>query len=393
MKALHLKTLRRSPLSGKASLACAVLAIVAVSSAALAPVSTLAATAAPAANPPAGDIWVKSSVPGATPWAQPGPSTSVPKWAEQSYKVFLDMKAKAKPAPIDANHMPDWSGLWTLDPTKGYIWDNGIEREARGLGPKPAKAILDHCWSGDKANFPCAGYLLGALSPEYALRYRQKLVAVTQGIEWDPLSDCTPPGFPRGALLNPFGRELIATPKLTWMTSQTLNDIRRIYTDGRGHTPQDEAAPLWDGDSIGFWDGDTLVVHTLYVREHVQMQRLQPDLSEQASFVERIRMTDPDTIEDEATIYDPNALREPWHTVVKLVRMTDPHNHVNMYACDPNVYQTPEGTTDLIIPGQTVTIQREYRNPEDAGYSVEKVIEWGGKFLKGEIRPKAEPAR
>jgi hypothetical protein len=390
MEALHLKKKAsrskrpggwRSP--GPVGVTCGVAAVLALSGAALAQSSQ----APQAAAAPGGDIMIRSSVPGATPWAQPGPSTPVPKWAEQSYKVFLDMKAKAGGGTVrDANNMPDWSGLWTLDRTRGLVWDSGVlVQEARGLGPKPAKAILDHCWSGDKASFPCPGYLLGALTPEYALRYRQKLVAVTQDVEWDPLSDCQPPGFPRGALLNPFGRELIVTPNQTWMTSQTLNDIRRIYTDGRGHTPENEAAPLWDGESIGFWDGDTLVVHTMYVREHVEMQRLQPDLSDQASFIERIRMTGPDTIEDEATIYDPIALRQPWHTVIKFVRMTDPHNHVNMYSCDPNVYQTPEGATDLIIPGQTVTIQREYRSPADAGLTVEKVMEYGAKVLSGEI--------
>jgi len=359
---------------------------------ALAAALAMSGTALAQAQPASGDIMIRSSVPGATPSAQPGPNTPVPKWAEQSWKVFLDMKAKANGGTKrDANSMPDWSGLWTRDPAGGFVWDADLVREARGLGPGPAKAILDHCWSGDKATFPCPGYLNGALSEEYAQRYRQKLVAVTHDVEWDPLSDCMPPGFPRGALLNPFGRELIVTPNQTWMTSQTLNDIRRIYTDGRGHMPEDAAAPLWNGESVGFWDGDTLVVHTMYVRAHMEMQRLQPDLSDQASFIERIRMTGPDTIEVQATIYDPIALREPWPTTIKFVRMTEPRVRVNMYSCDPNVYQTAEGATDLIIPGQTVTIQREYRDPE-AEVAVEKVIEYGGKVLRGEIKPKTAQA-
>ena len=75
--------------------------------------------------------------------------------------------------------------------------------------------------------------------------------------------------------------------------------------------------------------------------------------------------------------------------MIKFVRMTDPHNHVNMYACDPNVYQLPSGTTDIIVPGQTVTINREYRDPEDPEIGVEKVIEYGGRALKGQIPGKA----
>jgi hypothetical protein len=390
MEALHSNKKTGSRTSGPIGLACGVAAILALAGAA--PAQAAQAAPAPAKPVAPGDVLIRSSVAGATPWAQPGPNTAVPKWAQESYKVFLDMKAKAKPGPADANHMPDWSGLWAPDPAHGLVWDGDLVREARGLGPRPAKAILDHCWQGDKATFPCKGYLNGELSPEYALRYRQKLVAVTQDVEWDPLSDCMPPGFPRGALLNPFGRELIVSRQQTWMTSQTLNDIRRIYTDGRGHVPESEAAPLWDGDSIGFWDGDTLVVHTLYVPAHVEMQRLQPDLSAQASFVERWRMTGPDTIEVDATIYDPIALKAPWHSTFKFVRMTDPHNHVNMYACDPNVYQMANGTTDVIVPGQTVTIEREYRDTEDAGYAVDKVIEYGRKVLSGEIPMKPAAA-
>ncbi|HTT03719.1 MAG TPA: hypothetical protein VMF64_00385 [Steroidobacteraceae bacterium] len=343
---------------------------------------------------PGADIMIRSSVAGSTPWAEPGPSTAVPKWAQQSYRIYLQMKARANGgANRDADHMPDWSGLWTVDGSQGFTWDGpAVDRLARGLGPKSAQALLDHCWKGDTPEFPCKGWLLAALTPQYALRFREKLAAVTRDIEWDPLSDCLPPGFPRGALLDPFGRELIVTPKETWMTSQTLNDIRRIYTDGRGHTPIDESYPLWDGDSIGFWDGDTLVVHTLYVLSHVEMQRLQPSLSDEASFVERIKMTGPDTIEDDATIYDPLALRQPWHSVIRFVRQSSPHNHVNMYACDPNVYQTAQGGTDIILPGGSVTMKREYRDPSDVQeIGVDKVIEYGAKVLKGEA-PKA-PAR
>ena len=386
-----------APRKTTAGVACgAAMAALALAGAAFAPSgSRAAAGAAPAAAPAQkplapGDIWIRSSVSGATPWAQPGPQTAVPKWAEESYKVFLDMKAKAKPGPADANRMPDWSGLWALDGTNGMVWDKDTVREALGNGPKPAQAILDHCWQGDKANFPCKGYLNGALTPEHAQRYRQKLVAVTHDVEWDPLSDCLPPGFPRGNLINPFGREFIVSRQQTWMTSQTLNDIRRIYTDGRGHVPMDEAAPLWDGDSIGFWDGDTLVIHTLYLVNHVQMKRLQPDLSDQASFVERWRMASPDRIEVDATIWDPKALRAPWHTVIPFVRMTDPHNHMNMYSCDPNVYQLSTGATDIIIPGQTVTIEREYRNPEDPSIGSQRVIDYGGKILRGEIKPETK---
>jgi hypothetical protein len=304
------------------------------------------------------------------------------------------MKAKARGGIVrDADRMPDWSGLWSLNPAQGLSWDGvSVNRLARGLGAKAAQAILDHCWHGDIPAFPCQGWQLAPLTPEYALLYREKLLAVAHDVEWDPLSDCLPPGFPR-TIIQPYGRELIVTPKETWMTGQTLNDIRRIYTDGRGHIPVSESAPLWDGDSIGFWDGDTLVVHTLYVYGRNELARNMPVLSAETSVIERIRMTDPNTITEDATIYDPLALRQPWHSdSIKMIRETSPHDHVNMYSCDPNVYQDSVGATQILIPGQTVTIQRHWSDPSEqqhagglgGGNGIDAMIEYGAKFLKGE---------
>ena len=174
------------------------------------------------------------------------------------------------------------------------------------------------------------------------------------------------------------------------MTGQTLNDIRRIYTDGRGHLPMGEAYPLWDGDSIGFWDGDTLVVHTLYVVGNNELGVRMPVLSDEVSVIERIRMTDPSTITEDATIYDPVALRQPWHSsTMKILRETSPHDHVNMYACDPNVYQEPSGNTNLLVPGETVTITRHNVDPTQiqhagalgGGGGIDAMIEYGAKIL------------
>ena len=82
-----------------------------------------------------------------------------------------------------------------------------------------------------------------------------------RGIEWDPISTCAPPGHPRW-LTEPFLREFVATPDQTWLINEMVNDIRRVYTDGRDHVPEEDRYPLYNGDSIGFWDGDRLVIHT-----------------------------------------------------------------------------------------------------------------------------------
>jgi hypothetical protein len=339
----------------------------------------LAQSAPDAASAAAPDVMIESSVPGAKPTAEPGPTNGVPSWAEQSYKVYLDMKARAngggaQPRGI-ADRMPDWSGIWTH--TGGRTWDGAaISREAQRGGTDTARTMLADCKS-----YPCKGWLLAALTPQYELLLREKLAAVAHDIEWDPDTMCIPPGFPR-TMIEPFGREFIDTPQETWTIGFVNNDIRRIYTDGRGHVSQDNSFPTFDGDSIGFWDGDTLVVHTLYMRGG-ELQRDLPSLSQEVSTVERIRMTDPNTIIDDATIYDPLALREPWHGVQKFARMTQRHNAMNAFNCDVNIYETPEGKTAFLIPGESENITIHYQDLSDEqNYGLDRVYASGAKILK-----------
>ena len=115
-----------------------------------------------------------------------------------------------------------------------------------------------------------------------------------QGIEWDPISTCAPPGMPRW-LTEPFLREFIVTPEQTWLINEMVNDIRRIYTDGRDHMPEADRYPLYNGDSIGFWDGDRLVIHTNQLQAGIY-QRAHPDYTEQVETVEIWHKVDPKTL-------------------------------------------------------------------------------------------------
>ena len=144
-----------------------------------------------------------------------------------------------------------------------------------------------------------------------------------------------------------------------WGINEQQSEARRIYTDGRGHVPEDEAYPLWEGDSIGFWDGDTLVVHTINNKEG-QYNRGQPDYSDKVSVVEKIRKVNANTIEDDITVYDPLSLVEPWHVVNRFVRVTTPNLRINMWSCEENnnVVKTPDGVTQFILKGE-----QGYRDP------------------------------
>jgi hypothetical protein len=100
------------------------------------------------------------------------------------------------------------------------------------------------------------------LTPPYAKKYaewRKKLETGEQ--DPDTVTRCLAFGIAR------FGTmpvEIIQTPGQITMNLGVLHDIRRIYMDGIGHTIG--ADPSFNGDSVGHWDGDTLVVETNNVR-------------------------------------------------------------------------------------------------------------------------------
>jgi hypothetical protein len=133
------------------------------------------------------------------------------------------------------------------------------------------------------------------------------------GGEYDPLSDCRPPGTPRW-FSEPFLKEWVVTPNQTWLMNEMVNDTRRIYTDGRAHTPEDDAYPSWNGDTIGFWDGDVLVAHTKYLMKGQYQRGVQPDYSDKVSVVERWHKTDPKTLQADVWVFDPVNLAKPWYT-------------------------------------------------------------------------------
>jgi hypothetical protein len=101
--------------------------------------------------------------------------------------------------------------------------------------------------------------------------------------------------------------------------------VRHVYTDGRPHPSGDDIWPTPLGDSIGHWEGDTLVIDTvardssepLTPRAWVSM------LSDSAHFTERVRLVDANTLEDKLRIDDPVAFTHPWDITLRYSRVTE----------------------------------------------------------------------
>jgi hypothetical protein len=233
----------------------------------------------------------------------------------------LRKTAKAARTSPPFSQLPDWSGLWTAA-GGGTMF---------GAGP---------------------GGTTPRLTPAAAATLKTAAELEAKGIEYDEnLSQCGPPGFPRWLVI-PFLREFIVRPEETWLSSETVNNVRRIYTDGRGHPPEADRYPLYYGDSIGFWDDGTLVIHTTQLRAR-SMGRGQPDQSEQMETVEIWKKVNAAAIEAEVWIYDPTIYVEPWYFVRRDRQVPNPDKalRMNYWHCGENpnneVFKTPEGGTQF----------------------------------------------
>jgi hypothetical protein len=222
------------------------------------------------------------------------------------------------------NRLPDWSGVYTRAPVAGFAFD---------------------------PDQPPGGLPTARLTPAFHEKMVQRIEAAKQGIEWDAISTCAPPGHPRW-LTEPFLREFIVTPDQTWLINEMVNDIRRIYTDGRDHLPAADRYPLYNGDSIGFWDGRKLVIHTNQLRAGVY-QRSHPDYTDQVETVEIWRKVDDNTVGADVWVYDPPALVEPWYTKQSYLKLSDPDKslRIRYWNCGENennsVVQTKAGATEF----------------------------------------------
>ncbi|MXP42483.1 hypothetical protein GRI75_12615 [Altererythrobacter soli] len=101
--------------------------------------------------------------------------------------------------------------------------------------------------------------------------------------------------------------------------SNSYNEVRHIYTDGRAMPPEADMWPTVYGTSIGRWEGSTLVIETAMVSNPSDYFHGAPPFSEQARYLERIRLED-DRLVADVTVTDPLTLREPWTVTVSWLR-------------------------------------------------------------------------
>ena len=130
--------------------------------------------------------------------------------------------------------------------------------------------------------------------------------------------------------------QIVQTPGYVVILYEMIHETRIIPLDGRPHVS--ENIRLWNGDSRGRWEGDTLVVDTTNYNAKGQIgtsaatNRIKGiPQSEALHVVERLRRTGPETISYEVTIEDPPMYSRPWKVAFPLTR--NDNYRIYEYAC------------------------------------------------------------
>jgi len=134
-------------------------------------------------------------------------------------------------------------------------------------------------------------------------------------------------------LLMPFPLQIVQTPGQMIMIFEYDHYVRQIYLDRREH-PKD-LSPTWMGDSIGRWEGSTLVVDTTGFNGNAWLDQVGHPHSEALHLVERYRRVDHDTLQVDVTIDDPKAYTKSW-TGRQTFKLR-PGWHLIEYVCEDNM--------------------------------------------------------
>lgn len=125
--------------------------------------------------------------------------------------------------------------------------------------------------------------------------------------------------------------QIVQTPAVFTILFENQHTFRIIHTDGRSHTK--EVDPTWFGDSIGKWDGDTLVVDTVGLDDRTWLDTAGHEHSDQLHLVERFQKVDNNNIKWTVTFEDPKFFTEPWSVTLPIARQ---NTEIMSYSCEEN---------------------------------------------------------
>jgi len=226
-----------------------------------------------------------------------------------------------------------------------FVLVNGLlaQGQSSGRGPQsvepPPVPDLAGVWSpsrlrGTEAPPPPTPLLL---KPGYKERYEARRAlereANARGEQLAATASlCEPYGMPAMMQVATYPMEVIQTPRQVTIIAEAFSEVRRIYI-GKPQVSVEDVDPGYYGRSAGHWDGDTLVVDTIGVKESVRGYQGLPH-SGKMRISERIRRTGPEALQDQITIDDSLVLEKP--VVYTLAYKLTPNYEMVEFVCENN---------------------------------------------------------
>jgi hypothetical protein len=129
--------------------------------------------------------------------------------------------------------------------------------------------------------------------------------------------------------------QIVQTPGHLALLQEMIHEARVIPLDGRPHV--EKTIRQWLGDSVGHWEGDTLVVDTTNYPDKAIMAPVNccPGSGANLHVIERFRRVDGDTIDYQYTVDDPTTYTKPWTVSIPMSKSAEP---LYEYACHEGNY-------------------------------------------------------
>jgi len=153
----------------------------------------------------------------------------------------------------------------------------------------------------------------------------------------NPMQICVPLGSPK-QVYSPGAMRVLQTPGSFFILNDYAHTYRVTPTDGRPHVGP--SIHLFEGDSRGRWEGNTLVIDVTNQRDATWIDAVGNFFSETVHVVERYTLIDKDAIHIEATVEDPRVYTRPWTIVAGWRRNVDPPLEIWESGCWEGVQDT-----------------------------------------------------
>jgi hypothetical protein len=220
-----------------------------------------------------------------------------------------------QPERIDGK--PNLNGIWQA--INSANWDI----EAHSAGPSPVREM-----GGAGLVAPGLGIVEGGALPYTPEALARKKENYARRMELDPEVKCYLPGVPRANYM-PYPFQVFQSKDYVFFAYEYAGAVRNIYMKDPGPPPADS----WMGQSVGKWDGDTLVIEVTGFNDQTWFDRSGNHHSDQLKVTERYTQRGPDHLWYEATIEDPQTFTRPWKIAMPLYRRVEPNAQLMQFKC------------------------------------------------------------